>query len=105
MPNWFLTVSIFVLKTLDLTGIYILNFTIRNPSTSQGKNGKWAGTSEDEKSRYIAIHISYRDTILISGVLRYIGDISIYCDTPRRYMYMLKVPVLPRIAVAITWRS
>ena len=39
------------------------------------------GLQKMKKSRYIAIRISYRDTILISRVLRYI-DISIYCDTP-----------------------
>ena len=80
MPNWFLTIPIIVLNTLDLTGIYILNFTI---PTSQGKNGKWAGTSEDEK---VAI---YCDTHFVS---RY--DINFLCIAIYRYIDILWHPYL-----------
>ena len=75
MSSWFLPISIFVLKTLDLTGIYILNFTT---PTSQGENGKWAGTSEDEK---VTI---YCDTHFVS---RY--DIYFLCIAIYRYIDIL----------------
>ena len=56
------------------------------------------GIQKMKKSRYIAIRISYRDTILISCVLRYI-NISIYCDTLAWLMVALRIYVAFKLAI------